>query len=497
MKKTKQDNLKERAPVVVIIGHVDHGKSSLLEAIRDFRITQKESGGITQHIGAYEAEYKGKKITFIDTPGHEAFCAMRSRVAKVADIAVLVVAAEEGVKPQTKEAIRSIQEAGVQTIVAINKIDKPEANPQKVKGELAKAGITTEDMGGDVPCVLTSATQKKGIDDLLEMILLVAEMQGIQGKHAKPAEGVVIETYLDEKRGCMATLLVKDGILEAQDFVATPSAVGRIKNMEDFQKKNLEQAVPSQPVLVLGFEKMPLVGEVFKTFPDIEKTREYAIKKDEIRGEKHALPEEGQKCLKIVLKTDVLGSLEALEGMIQALPQRDIAVRILKSGAGMITEDDVQTAVAGGARIFAFRAKSTPQAARLADQKRIDILRYEVIYELIQELRRLMKYEAEQEIVRRDIGKMQILKVFMTEKGSQIVGGRVIEGEIAKNSKLEIFRNNELIGKGTISGIQKEKKVVERGVLDDEIGILYHGTTEIEEDDILAFYVEEKKKVDI
>ncbi len=497
MKQSKQDNLKERAPIVVVIGHVDHGKSSLLEAIKDFRITQKESGGITQHIGAYEVEYKGKKITFIDTPGHEAFCAMRSRGVNIADIAVLVVAAEEGVKPQTKESIDCIQEAGIQAIVAINKIDKPEANPQKVKGELAKAGITTEDMGGDVPCVLTSALKKTGIDDLLEMILLLAEMQGIKGRYEKPAEGVVIETYLDEKRGYVATLLAKNGILETQDFVATPSAIGKIKNMEDFQGKHLVQAIPSQPVSILGFEKIPFVGEVFKSFSDIEKAREYVIKEGRETPEESSQVKEGQKFLNIILKTDVVGSLDALEGMIKILPKQDMAVHILKSGVGIITEDDIQTAAAGKAKIFAFRTKPSVRALRIADQKKITILHYEVVYELIQDLRRLMKHEAEQEIVRRDIGKMQILKVFMTDKNSQIVGGRVVEGEITKNAKLEIFRNNELIGKGTISGIQKEKKTVERGVLDDEIGILYRGATKIEEDDILSFYVEEKKQVDI
>ncbi|MBU3964437.1 translation initiation factor IF-2 [Patescibacteria group bacterium] len=497
MKKSKKDNLKERAPIVVVIGHVDHGKSSLLEAIKDFRITQKESGGITQHIGAYELEHKGKNITFIDTPGHEAFCAMRSRGANVADMAVLVVAAEEGVKPQTKEAINCIQETGIQVIVAINKIDKPEANPQKVKGELAKAGIVTEDMGGNIPCVLTSATQKIGIDDLLEMILLLAEMHEIKARYEKPAEGVIIETYLDDKRGCMATLLVKDGILEAQDIVATPSAIGKIKNMEDFQGNNLKQAIPSQPVSVLGFETVPFVGEIFKTFPDIEKAREYVIKEGREKQQNCIQTEEGHKFLNIILKTDVTGSLDAIEGMIRAIPQNEMAVHILKSGADTITEDDVQTAVSGKAKIFAFRIKANPNAIRLADQKKVTILHYDVIYELIQNLRRLMKQEAEQEIVRRDIGKMQILKVFMTEKDSQIVGGRVVEGEIIKNSKLEIYRNNELIGKGTISGIQKEKKSAERGVLDDEIGILYRGTTKIEEDDILSFFVEEKKQVDI
>ena len=493
----KQDNLTERAPTVVVLGHVDHGKSSLLSAIKDFKITEKESGGITQHIGAYEVEHKGKKITFIDTPGHEAFWAMRSRGAKIADIAVLVVAAEEGVKPQTEEAINCIKKSNLQVIVALNKIDKPESNPQKVKGELAKLEIKVEDLGGDVPCVDTSATQKTGIDELLEIVLLVSEMQELTVDPNQPAEGAVIETLLDEKRGPMATLLVKNGTLKLQDIIATPTAVGKLKGMEDFQGHSIKEAIPSQPTAVLGFEALPCVGEVFKTFENIEKAKEYAIIKGHKREGSVLVVEEGQKVLNIILRADVIGCLEAIEDMIKNLPQEELLVRILRSGAGPITEDDVKLAVAGKAKVFGFRVKPSNQALKLADQKGVETAYHEVIYELIQEIRHLMKQEIESETIRRDIGKLEVLKVFRTEKGKQIVGGRIIEGEVLKNSKIEIFREEEMIGKGRIIELQKEKKAIERGEADDEVGILYEGKERVQEDDILSFYIEEKKKSEL
>jgi len=493
----KQDNLKERAPIVVVLGHVDHGKSSLLEAIKDFKITQKEAGGITQHIGAYEVEHNGKKITFIDTPGHEAFWAMRSRGAKIADIAILVVAAEEGIKPQTQEAIDCIKKANIQTIVALNKIDKPGANPKKVKGELLRAKVVVEDMGGEIPCVETSATQKTGIDELLELVLLVSEMQELKADPNKPAEGAVIETHLDERRGSMATLLVKSGTLKNQDIVATKSAIAKVKSMEDFQGNLINNAIPSQPTAVLGFDTLPYIGETFKAFANIEKAKEYAIKKEhEITGSV-LLVKEGQKVLNIILRADVAGTLEAIEGMLKSLPQEELLLRILKLDVGAITEDDVKLALAGKAKIFGFRVKPSPQALRLADQKRVQIVFYDVIYELIQEVRRLMKQEIELEIVRRDIGKMQVLKVFRTEKGRQIVGGRIIEGEVLKHAKLEIFREDKLLSKGRILELEREKKTIERGEMDDEVGILYEGSERIEEEDILNFYIEEKKKAEM
>jgi translation initiation factor IF-2 len=499
MTKKEKQNLINRPPVVVVLGHVDHGKSSLLEAIRDFKITSKESGGITQHIGAYEVEIGDKKITFIDTPGHEAFCAMRSRGAKVADIAILVVAGEEGVKPQTKEAIDCIKEAKIPAILAINKIDKQEANAQKVKNALAKENFIVEDMGGEVPAVETSATQKTGIKELLEMILLVAEMQDIKADADAKAKGVIIETHIDEKRGLTAILLVKQGALRLKDIIATQTVCGKIKKMEDFMGNVVDTVPPSKPVVVLGLENLPKVGEQFEVFESIEKAREYITNEEPKEKDMPKKTEgtEDKKALKIIIKTDVLGSLEAIEKMINDLPQDEITIQILKSGAGLISEDDVQMAYTSGAKIFSFHTAPTGSAAKLASQKAVKILSYDVIYELIDCLKKAMKTEVESEIIRRDLGKLKILKVFRTEKERQIVGGRVIEGEVLNNARIEILRNDEIIGRGRADQLQKEKKNVEKGVADDEVGILYIGSGRVQEDDILQFFVEEKKKLEL
>ncbi len=497
MKEKNQNNLKVKPPVVVLLGHVDHGKSSLLEAIKDFKITQKEKGGITQHIGAYTIEHQGKSITFIDTPGHEAFCAMRARGAKVADIGILVVAAEEGVKPQTKEAIECIKEAELPHVVALNKTDKPEANPQKTKNELGKNGINVEELGGDIPCVPTSATQKTGIAELLDMILLVAEVNQLKTDYDCPAEGAVIETSLDEKRGPMATLLVKKGVLKRNDIVATPSCLGKVRLLEDFQGTPLEEAGPSQPAAAMGFEDLPRVGEVFKTFSDIEKARQYVINKEQEKripdGESHGTT------LNIVLKTDVLGSLEAIQQMIQALPQKDIKIKLIRVGVGHVGEDDIQFAYAGNAKIFSFRSEVTLPAKKLAENKKIEILQYEVIYEMMDKIQKLMKQQTQSETVRRDVGRLEVLRVFRTEKGKnkQIVGGRVLEGEAQKQAKLEVLRGEELMGGGKILDLQREKKPIERASTGDEIGILYQGNARIQEGDVIVFYVHEQKTAEL
>jgi translation initiation factor IF-2 len=496
MVKEKQNkDLNTRPPVVVVLGHVDHGKSSLLEAIKDFRITSKESGGITQHIGAYEVEFEGKKITFIDTPGHEAFYAMRSRGAKVADIAILVVAGEEGVKPQTKESIQCIKEAQIPAILAINKIDKSEANAQKVKNQLAKEDFVVEEMGGDFPVIETSATNKTGIKELLEMILLLAEMQDLKVIEDECCKGVIIESYLNEKRGITTTLLVKNGFLLKEDFIATESSYGRIKKLEDFVGKPIEQAGPSKPVSVLGFERLPDVGEKFQVFKNVEEARNYAMHKQK-KGDNQSVSGD-KKCFKIILKADVSGSLEAIRAMIENVPNQDIDIRVVKSGAGLINEDDIQMAAAGGAKIFGFQTAPSILAAKLASQKNVHILLYDVIYDLIEAIKKLLKAEVELEIIRRDIGKLKILKVFRTEKDKQIVGGRVTAGEVVNNTKLEILRDEEIVGKGKISQLQKERKSVEKGVADDEVGILYHGKEKIQEGDTLQFYIEEQKKIEL
>jgi len=482
----------KRAPVVVILGHVDHGKSSLLEAIKDFRITSKESGGITQHIGAYEIEHEGKKITFIDTPGHEAFSCMRSRGANVADIAILVVAGEEGIKPQTKEAIQCVKNAKIPMILAINKIDKPEANAQKVKNDLLREEVIVEELGGDVAVVETSATEKRGIKELLELILLVADMHDYKADLSSPAQGVVIESHLDSQRGITATLLVKNGTLNIQSIIATNSGFGKVKIMEDFNGDSVDQAEASKPVVVLGFEKMPYVGEEFMECKNVDEAKACLIEKKKEKTISNG------KVLNIVLRADVLGSLEALEGMINDLPSGDIKVQIIKSGAGPITEEDIQIAVTSSAYVFGFKSKPNNLAERLAGQKNVEVKTYDIIYELIDNIKALMMSELSDETERKDLGRLKILKVFRTEKGKQIIGGRIIEGEVVKDTKIEIFRNEEKIGQGSIVGpIQKERKTIEKGQVDDEIGMLYKGEAKIEEGDILLFYIEEKKQIQI
>lgn len=500
-----KENLQSRPPIVVVLGHVDHGKSSILEAIKDFKITAKESGGITQHIGAYQIEIPrqarddfssdGRKITFIDTPGHEAFSAMRSRGAMVADIAILVVAAEESVKPQTKEAIMHIKKAGIPLIVAINKIDKPEANPEKVKRELVKEEILVESLGGKIPSIETSAKTKKGILELLELILLVGDMEKLEGDIDKTAEGVVIESYLDKKRGPTSTLLLRDGVLRSGDIVGTSSVFGKVKILEDFQGKALKIAQPSQPAIVIGFEKAPQIGEKFRVYPDTESAKEYIAKKERKAGEGEVFfIEEGKKVLNFIIKTDVQGSVEAIEEVLKEIPQENTVLRIIKTEVGDVSESDVQLAKSGNCRILGFRVKISSNAAILAERDNIRIITFEVIYELAQAVRQLIEKSVAQEKVRTDLGKVKALAIFLTEKNRQIVGGKVIEGEIKKGTSIEIFRGESLIGQGKLINLQKNKKDANLAVRGEECGILYEGDVRVQEGDILAIYTYDNRK---
>jgi len=486
-----------RPPVVVVLGHVDHGKSSLLNAIKDFKIIEKESGGITQHIGAYEVEENGKKITFIDTPGHEAFSAMRARGAGVADIAILVIDASESVQPQTKEAIMAIKKAGIPMVVALNKMDKPSANPEKIKRELSQVNILVESMAGKVPSVEVSAKTKQGIKELLDLILLVAEMEQIKADAKVSAEGVVIEAYLDSFRGPTATLIVKNGTLNKKDIIATDTAMAKIKGLENFQGKPIEQAHPSQPVVVLGFETVPGVGEKFKTYA----TAEDALLKIKKEGKKKeqfisVLPiDSDKKLFNIILKSDVSGSLEAIEGVLKTLPQEKVILRILKSEAGDINESDVKLAEISKAAIVGFRVKINPAISQsLKKEKKVRIKTFEIIYELIQEVRQMMEKAIEPEKIRKDMGKIKALVLFWGEKNRQIVGGKIIEGEIRKGLKLEVLRGETKVGEGKIINLQRDKKDMEKLVKGDECGILFEGNVKIEEKDILVAYTEERRK---
>lgn len=497
--KQNDKNFNTRPPVVVVLGHVDHGKSSLLEAIKDFNITAKESGGITQHVGAYEVDHKGKKITFIDTPGHEAFSAIRARGASVADIAILVIDSADQVQPQTKEAIAVIKRAEIPMIVALNKIDKPTADPEKIKRELSKLDIFVESMGGKVPSVEVSAKTKQGIDELLELVLLVADMAELKADLKTKAEAVVIESYLDQFKGPVATLIVTNGVLNKKDIIGTHSTIAKVKNLEDFQKKSIEKAFPSQPVIVLGFEQCPGVGEKVKTYETYEEAQKNLTKKEEKREILSSVinPESGQKILNIILKVDVMGSLEALEAVLKNLPQDKVILRILKGEVGDISESDVKLAEMSKGQIVGFRVKinsAVLQGLKKDKEKHVKIKTFDIIYDLIQEVRQMMEKSMELEVVRKDFGKVKVLVIFWGEKNRQIVGGKVIEGEIKKGLKIEVFRDDKKVGEGRIINLQRDKKDMEKLSKGDECGILFEGNVKVQEKDILVFYTEERKK---
>lgn len=481
------------------MGHVDHGKSSLLEAIKDFKITSRESGGITQHIGAYEVSHNDKQITFIDTPGHEAFSAMRARGAQVADIALLVVDAAQSVQPQTKEAIMAIKRAEIPMIAVLNKIDLPNANPQKIKGELAKVDVLVESMGGTIPSVEVSAKEKIGIDELLEMILLVAEMQDLKADLDSPADGLIIESYMDSFKGPVATAIVQRGILNKKDVIATDLAIAKVKSILNFQNKEIEHGMPSQPVIILGFDKVPAVGEKFKTYSSAEEAMS-EIRKEKPKREIGASVVEAdpnKKVLNIILKGDVFGSLEAIDGMLKNLPQEKIGLRILKSEVGDVNENDVKLAEMSKATIIGFRVKVTNpvmQYMKADTEKSIRIKTFNVIYELIQDVRLSMEKNLEAETVRKDIGKLKTLVVFWGEKNRQIVGGKVTDGEFKKGLKLEVVRDNARVGSGKIVNLQRNKKDVDLAKKGDEAGILFEGNVKIEKGDIIVAFAEERRK---
>jgi translation initiation factor IF-2 len=486
-------NEASRPPVVVILGHVDSGKTSLLLAIQKMQFTGAKPGGaITQHIGAYQIEREGKKITFLDTPGHEAFSAMRNRGAKVADIAILVVDGLEGVKPQTKEAILHVKAAGIPMIVAINKTDRPGVIIEKVKTSLAKEGVLVESMGGQIPSANVSAKTGQGIGELLDMISLVGEMEDLKGDIANPGQGVVIESFLDAKRGPIATVIISDGQLSLGDTVATFSSLGKIKNMENFQGDSVEKALPSDPVVIMGLDNVPKVGETLKVFPDIDRAKGYLQAEPKKEMVLNPVAKEGQKVLNLILKSDVVGSIEAIEEVLKEIPQEKVILNILKAEVGEINETDVKLARSTKAVIFGFRVKTNPVAKQMIERDKIKVMTFEIIYDFVTGLRNFMERIMSPEDVRTDLGKIKILAVFLAEKNRQIIGGKVIFGEIKKGGLIEVQRNEEVIGKGKMINLQKNKKDTDKALKGEECGILYEGNVKIEEGDILTVYLESK-----
>lgn len=485
--KQKTGTLKQ--PVVVVLGHVDHGKSSLLEAIKNFKITTRESGGITQHIGAYEVDHEGRRITFLDTPGHEAFSQMRSRGASVADIALLVVAADEGMKPQTKEAVRIISESGIPFIVVLTKIDKPGIQEDKVKSELASNEVTVESWGGNIPSVAVSAKTKEGIPELLEVIALVAEMQNASVDTRAAFEGSIVESFLDGKRGPTATLIVRQGELHSGDIVGTESAYGKARIMENFQGQSINKALPGQPVVLVGWNDVPRVGERVYAADDMQEAQNRIVIREK-RKAPSTKTEEGAVSYSLILKADVAGSLEALEEMIQRILPEEGNIRIIARSVGNISTNDVKLAGQHGAHILAFRVKKDQGVVQSAERSKVRIEEFNVVYHLIEHIRKELDKIKSGESTYEERGALHVAALFSKKGSSQVIGGTVERGSIYVHDAVEVRRGEETVGKGKVMGVKKFQTKTEEAKEGEECGVLYEGNVPVEKGDLLVSIVE-------
>lgn len=495
--------LLSRPPVVVIMGHVDHGKTKLLDTIREANVVATEAGGITQHIGAYQISHKDQKITFIDTPGHEAFTAMRNRGAKVADIAILVVAADDGVKPQTVEAYRIIEAAKLPFLVAINKIDKPEANIDKVKQELSSMlNIVPEDWGGKTITVPLSARTGDGVKDLLDMLLLISEMQNDSLKADASASGLgtIIESRLDKGEGAIATVLVQNGTLRVGDpIMFNTFAAGKVRALKDFNGQPISEAVPGTPAKLIGLKTVPEVGDILEVGEGVKaKNKSYqttAVSAPVQESDEDT--EEATESINLLIKSDMLGSGEAIENSLSKIDSQGVRVKIIAKGLGNIAEGDIVRAETNGARIVGFNVKMSPQAEELARDKGVSVKLYRVIYDLINDVKVQIQELVKPEVERVDLGRLKVAAIFRTEPKFQIVGGRVLEGMLKPGTFAEVFRGKEMVGQGTIASLQFGKEEITSVEANQECGLRFEGKVTIEEGDILACFEEKQivKKV--
>jgi translation initiation factor IF-2 len=498
------EDLVERPPVVTIMGHVDHGKTSLLDAIRETEVAAGEAGGITQHIGAYQVHHDEKTITFLDTPGHAAFTAMRARGAKVTDVVVVVVAADDGVMPQTKEAIDHARAADVPMLIAVNKIDKEGANPEKVRGELASEGISPEDWGGDTVFCEVSAKTKEGLDNLLDMILLVTELEELSANPNAPASGHVIESQLDPGRGPVVTVLVDRGTLRVGDSLVAGPQWGRVRAMQDFTGRAVEEAVPGMPVEVLGFDGVADAGEFVQTVENDRRARQMAqergnrLKAEALarrQGRKVSLDEvfaraqEGEiKELNIVLKADVAGSLEALQDELAKVPQERVAINIIHSQTGGINESDVMLASASDAIIIGFNVRPLLDAKRAAEREGVDVRTYSVIYKITEDLRNAMEGLLEALEVEETVGEALVKQTFKASKVGRIAGCVVAEGKAARGASVRLIREGTVIWTGEVGSLRRFKDNVQEVEEGQECGIVLDGYADVKEDDVLEFF---------
>ena len=504
-----EDDLQSRSPVVVVMGHVDHGKTSLLDAIRNTHVTSREAGGITQHIGASVATIDGKRITFLDTPGHEAFTAMRMRGAMVTDIAILVVAADDGIMPQTIEAINHAKAAGVQIIVAINKMDKPTANPDRVKQELTEYGLVCEEWGGSTICVPVSALKHEGIDELLENVLLVADVMELKANPDRLAVGAVIESQLDKGRGAVATVLVQKGTLHVGDPIVAGTAFGRVKAMTDDKGRRVKEAGPSTPVEITGLSEVPQAGD---TFYMTESDREARMLAEKVAARERAKMIEGNKKvnlndlfgdiqsgnvkeLNILVKADVQGSVEAVKQSLEKLSNDEVKVRVIHGAVGGINESDVMLASAANAVIIGFNVRPDGMAKSVAEEQHVDIRLYRVIYNAIDDITAAMKGMLDPEFEEKITGHAQVRQIFRASGLGTIAGSYVTDGKIVRGSSVRLLRDNIVVFEGQMSSLRRFKDDVREVATGYECGIMLEKFNDIKEGDVIeGFNMEEIKR---
>jgi translation initiation factor IF-2 len=494
------EDLVERAPVVTIMGHVDHGKTSLLDAIRETEVAAGEAGGITQHIGAYQVHHGDRTVTFLDTPGHEAFTAMRARGASVTDIAVIVVAADDGVKPQTQEAVDHAKEAEVPILVAVNKIDKEGADPNRVRGEMAGIGLQPVEWGGDTEFVDVSAKTKEGLEDLLETIVTMAELEELRANPEAPASGSVIESKLDPGRGPVVTILIMRGTLEVGDALVAGAHWGRVRAMHDFMGNRVSQALPGEPVEVLGFDGVPEAGERVRVVEHERRARQLAgeratrLKTESLarQGGKRVSLEDifksGVQELNLVLKADVAGSLEALQDEIAKLPQDEVSVNVIRGAVGGVTESDVMLAAASDAVIIGFNVRPVGDARSVADREGVEIRHYSVIYRVIEEMRSAMQGMLAPEEVEETLGSAEVRQLFRASRVGTIAGSHVTEGKITRGSKVRLVRDGTVVYDGEIASLKRFNDDVREVASGFDCGIVLRDYADIKEGDVLEAY---------
>ena len=503
-----EENLVKRPPIVTIMGHVDHGKTSLLDAIRHAKVTASEAGGITQHIGAYTVSLNGEKITFLDTPGHEAFTAMRARGAQVTDIVILVVAADDGIMPQTKEAINHCKAAEVPMIVAINKIDRPGANVDRVKQELTEHGLVAEDWGGDTICVPVSAKTGENLESLLEMVLLTAEMQELQADPNRKAKGTVIEAKLDKGRGAVASLLIQNGTLNVGDSILVGSTYGRIRAMFDDRGKKIKSAGPSIPVEILGLSEVPAAGDRFIVCKDEKTARNMAeVRKQKIKADSHQASnrvsledlysqiQEGKvKELAIVVKADVQGSVEAIRQSLEKLSTDDVKVRVIHGAVGAITETDVTLAAASNALVIGFNVRPDSNATVQSEKENIEIKTYRIIYDAIEDVKSAMIGMLEPEYREVILGKAEVRETYKISNVGTIAGCYVIDGKIVRNSEVRVIRDGIVIFESTLASLKRFKDDAKEVAKGYECGLSVEKFNDLKEGDIIESFTMEAIK---